>query len=338
MNKWFLLGIILLTWFAAPTSAQQRPQYTQYLLNQYLLNPALSGIENYTDVKLGYRQQWSGFEDAPKTSFATIHWALGDEYLWQNPLSMGDDGKDPRSRSYLQDYSASPSHHGVGASIVSDKAGQLNMTIINLSYAYHMQIGQRLNLAVGAAAGASLTAIDVNKLMMENPADPALANARKTVTNPDLSIGLWLYGRDFFAGFSAQQLIPAKLNFSGEELYNTGRLVPHYFLTSGYRLPLGENIDIIPSAMLKYAANTPLSADLNMKITFDRRIWLGAGYRQGDALSVMAGINVSHLINVTYSYDSTTSGINRVSNGSHEIVLGLLLNNVYKVVCPQRSW
>ena len=34
------------------TQAQQKPHYTQYILNQYILNPALTGIENYTDIKV----------------------------------------------------------------------------------------------------------------------------------------------------------------------------------------------------------------------------------------------------------------------------------------------
>ena len=40
--------------------AQQKPHYTQYILNNYILNPALTGIENYTDVKMSARDQWVG--------------------------------------------------------------------------------------------------------------------------------------------------------------------------------------------------------------------------------------------------------------------------------------
>jgi hypothetical protein len=90
--------------------AQQRPQYTQYIFNNYLLNPALSGIENYVDFKAGFRKQWSGIDDAPQTTFASAHWNLGRDYLWKNPLSMPEDSDDPMSRNYMQNYTASPSH------------------------------------------------------------------------------------------------------------------------------------------------------------------------------------------------------------------------------------
>jgi type IX secretion system PorP/SprF family membrane protein len=335
MKKWLLLLILCAH---VRLYAQQRPQYTQYLLNSYLLNPALSGIENYTDVKLGYRQQWAGLQDAPKTAFVSAHWALGDEYLWSNALSFEGDGNDPRSRSYTQNYTASPAHHGVGFLAVSDKAGQLSTTTFDVSYAYHMQLGNKLNLSMGVAGGLSRVAIDINALLLENPRDPALNNAANAQLLPDLSVGMWLYGANFFSGLSVQQILPQKLSFSGNEQYNTGKQVPHVFLNSGYKFYLAEDLNITPSILFKYIPNVPLSVDVNVKMGFKDRIWIGAGYRKQDALNMMAGFNINHLFNLTYSYDVTTSTLNQVSRGSHEIVLGLLLNNVYKVFCPQRQW
>ncbi|HEX4850124.1 MAG TPA: type IX secretion system membrane protein PorP/SprF, partial [Puia sp.] len=45
-------------------SAQQQPYYTQYILNNFILNPALAGIENYWDCKVSYRNQWVGLNGA----------------------------------------------------------------------------------------------------------------------------------------------------------------------------------------------------------------------------------------------------------------------------------
>ncbi|MFI5453507.1 type IX secretion system membrane protein PorP/SprF [Pedobacter sp. UC225_61] len=76
MKKSYYL-IIFIIGISLSSFGQQRPQYTQYIFNNYLLNPALSGIENYTDFKAGYRKQWSGIEGAPQTTFAAAHWSLG---------------------------------------------------------------------------------------------------------------------------------------------------------------------------------------------------------------------------------------------------------------------
>jgi len=319
-------------------TAQQRPQYTQYIFNNYLLNPALSGIENYVDFKAGYRKQWSGINDAPETSFASAHWNLGDDYLWKNPLSLPEKGDDPMSQNYMQNYTASPAHHGMGATVVIDKAGPISRLDANLTYAYHLQLSGTLNLSVGAAAGISRIGLDVGSLTFENPNDPALNNAITSQVKPDLALGVWLYGARFFAGASVQQILPQKLSFTTDPIYNMGKDVPHAFLTAGYKFALDESISVIPSFMLKYVEPTPLSIDANLKFAFKDRFWIGGSYRHDDSFAGMAGVNISRLVNLTYSYDFTTSALSNVSYGSHEIVLGLQLNNVYQVMSSMRMW
>lgn len=318
--------------------AQQRPQYSQYILNNYLLNPALSGIENYTDIKIGYRNQWAGLENAPKTSFVTANWALGKEYLWSNALSFEEDGDNPMSRSYMQNYTASPAHHGVGFTAVRDKAGQLSTLTFNLTYAYHLRLSDQLNMSLGVAAGVTNIDLDINALQFENGNDPALNNAIGTQLKPDLSSGIWIYGARFFSGISVQQILPQKLSFTRSPGENTGKQVPHFFVTGGYKVSVDDDISIIPSVMLKQIQALPTSLDFNVKAAFKDKFWLGASLRKDDSYTAMAGFNLGHFVNLTYAYDFTTSQLNQVSNGSHEIVLGFLLNNVYKVICPQRMW
>lgn len=324
--------------FAGKVLAQQKPQYTQYIFNNYLLNPALSGIENYTDFKAGYRKQWSGINNSPQTTFASAHWNLGSEYLWKNPLSQPEKGDDPMSGNYMQNYTASPAHHGMGATVVLDKAGPISRLDANLTYAYHLQLSGTWNLSVGAAAGITRIGLDVNALTLENPNDPALSNTVTNQVKPDLSMGVWLYGAKFFAGASVQQILPQKLSFTTDRRYNTGKEVPHIFVTAGYKWMIDEQIAAIPSFMVKYVSPTPLSVDANLKLAFKDRVWIGGSYRHNDSFSAMAGLNVSRLVNLTYSYDFTTSQLNQVSYGSHEIVLGLQLNNVYQVMSSMRMW
>ena len=333
--------IIFLTCFVCfRLSAQQKPQYTQYIFNQYLLNPALSGIENYIDFKAGFRKQWSGITDAPQTSFVSAHWALGDNHLWSNALtSFPEQTGDPMDRNYTQNYTSSPAHHGMGVTVVQDKAGPLSRLDANLTYAYHLQLSNSFNLSVGDAAGVSSIKLDVNALTFpDSQTDPALSNAIVSQLKPDLSIGIWLYGARVFAGVSAQQVLGQRLNFTNSDNYNLGKEVPHFFATAGYKFFLDDQIAAIPSVMVKYVQPSPVSYDLNMKIAFKDKLWLGGSYRRDDSFSAMAGFNIGKMVNLTYSYDFTTSELNTVSNGSHEIVLGLLLNNIYKVPSYIKMW
>lgn len=303
-----------------------------------MLNPALSGIENYTDFKGGFRRQWAGIQDGPQTTFASAHWALGNEYLWKNPLSMPEKGEHPMSDNYMQNYTASPAHHGVGATVVLDKAGPLSRLDANLTYAYHLQLSGTLNLSMGVAAGLTRFNLNASQLELEDPFDPALRNTVIAQYKPDLAIGVWLYGARFFAGASVQQILPQKLSFTTDASYNQGATVPHAFATMGYKFSLDETISVTPSFMVKYISPLPLSIDANVKMSFRDRFWIGASYRQKDSYSALAGFNFSRLLNLTYAYDFTTSGLNQVSSGSHEIVLGIQLNNVYHAVSTMRMW
>ncbi|MDR6782960.1 type IX secretion system PorP/SprF family membrane protein [Pedobacter africanus] len=320
-------------------TAQQRPQYTQYLFNNYLLNPAISGIENYADVKAGFRKQWAGIEGAPQTSFLTAHWNLGGGYLWRNALSLPDKGDDPMSRNYMQNYTSSPAHHGMGVTAVYDETGPLSRLDASLTYAYHLQLSNTFNLSVGIAAGISRIALDANALHFEDQINErAVSNQLLSQLKPDLGFGLWLYSGRLFAGASVQQVLSQKLSFTSDPNYNSGKEVPHFFVTAGYRMYIDDVISATPSIMFKQVSPTPASIDVNLKMAFKDRFWVGGSYRKDDSFSALAGINISKLINLTYAYDFTTSGLNQVSNGSHEIVLGLQLNNVYEVFSGTRMW
>jgi type IX secretion system PorP/SprF family membrane protein len=329
----------LLMAYTVLCNAQQRPQYTQYVFNNYLLNPAISGIENYTDIKAGFRKQWAGIEGAPQTSFLTAHWNLGGAYLWRNALSLPDKGDDPMSRNYMQNYTSSPAHHGMGVMAVYDEAGPLSRLDASLTYAYHLQLSNTFNLSVGLAAGISRIALDANALHFDVPVNErAVSSQLLNQLKPDLGFGLWLYSGRLFAGASVQQVLSQKLSFTSDPNYNSGKEVPQFFITAGYRMYIDDVISATPSIMFKQVSPTPASIDVNLKVALKDRFWVGGSYRKDDSFSALAGINISKLINLTYAYDFTTSDLNQVSNGSHEIVLGLQLNNVYEVFSGARMW
>ena len=320
-------------------SAQQKPQYTQYVFNNYLLNPAVAGIENYTDVKAGYRSQWTGLQGAPVTSYLTINAPLGRNFLEGDATAFpATGGINPSSRLYTQNYMAAEPHHGIGAQIISDQAGPINQTTIAASYAYHLGLAANLNLAAGVSAGLNHISLNTSLITLENPLDPAISNGNNSQWKPDLSVGVWLYSSNYYFGASVQQLIPQNLYFSTNNSYNQSKTVPQYFATAGVKIFMTDEITFLPSILLKVINPTPITYDINGKFSFSDKFWFGGSYRHKDSFGVLAGVNISSFINVGYSYDITTSALNTVSNGTHEIVIGLLLNNRYKVTCPQHTF
>ena len=76
MKRLLTAGIIMFG-LTAQLQAQQKPHYTQYVVNPFVINPAITGIDNYTDLKMSVRDQWVGIKGAPMTSYLTIHGPIG---------------------------------------------------------------------------------------------------------------------------------------------------------------------------------------------------------------------------------------------------------------------
>jgi type IX secretion system PorP/SprF family membrane protein len=135
------------------------------------------------------------------------------------------------------------------------------------------------------------------------------------------------------------QIIPQKVAFADYEVRKTdGKFVPHLFATAGYRLFVGEDFNLIPSVMVKYINPLPTQVDINTKLQYQDLAWIGASYRTGEGFAGMLGVNVSNTFNIGYSYDYTTSRLNTVSKGTHEIMVGFLLGNKYGDWCPKNVW
>ncbi len=326
--------------------AQQQPHYTQYVINNYILNPAISGIENYTDIKLSHRHQWVGAfnGDEPVTTYFTMHMPLGKKDYRTTATSFAMDGSNPRGKNYWEDYTAAAPHHGIGVKIINDRTGPLNRFGAYASYAYHLGIGPKTSLAAGFEVGMRNLTLNSSKLVFDpnNPVavDPSVGNATElNQFKPDFGAGLWLYSANYFAGISAQQIIPQNVVFVDNAVTTeTGKFVPHIFATAGYRFFVSQDITAIPSIMAKFVQPLPTQVDLNMKFQWRDRFWAGAGYRFQDGFNAMLGLNVSNTFNVSYSYDYTTSRINTISRGTHEIVVGFLLGNKYGDWCPRNVW
>ena len=321
--------------------AQQKPHYTQYILNQYIVNPALAGIENYTDVKLSHRHQWVGIQDAPVTSYFTIHSPIGKQDYKTTATSFETPGENPRGKNYWEDYTASAPHHGIGLQIIRDVTGPLSNTSAYATYAYHLGLSSQTSLAAGFGVGFNNYSLDVNKLQFSDfQVDPAIySGGILNNWRMDLTAGLYLYSANYFIGLSAQQVIPQKIDFSNKYVRpQEGRTVPHVFATAGYRFLIGTDFNLIPSLMVKYVDPLPVQVETNFKLQYLDKMWVGASYRYEDGFAGMLGVNVSNTFNVGYSYDYTTSRLNNFSKGTHELVVGFLIGNRYPDSCPRNVW
>src|SRR6056297_3039664 len=155
-------GIIVMVYLvfavAGHVQAQQVPLYSQYMLNGFLLNPAIAGAEGYTAVNLTAREQWIGFKDAPGTyalSFQTR--LLKNSYISRN--------SSVRKR---RRYSSRSGNVGLGGYIFNDRNGAVERTGIKASYAYHIFM-QNSQLSFGLSLTAYQFRLDDDKIRLEDP-------------------------------------------------------------------------------------------------------------------------------------------------------------------------
>ena len=342
MKSKVLLAVALLVCVVG-AKAQQRPHYTQYILNNYIINPAVAGIENYTDIKISHRHQWVGLQDAPVTTYLTIHSPLSrTDYDRTTATTVGPSNENPRGRAYWQEYTKADPHHGVGFTMINDRTGPLNRFAAYGTWAYHLGIAERTSVSVGVSAGVQNWTLNSGKLYFGQafPVDPAVAGSGYlNKLRPDVNAGVWLYSANYFVGLAAQNIVPSKLRFAEDTVrLEDGRIVPHMFLQAGYRLFLNDDFSLLPSFTLRYVNPSPIGVDLNAKLQYRDLVWAGMNYRYNDGYAAMVGLNISSALNLGYSYDFTTSRLNTVSRGTHEIVVGFLLGNRYSDWCPRNLW
>lgn len=304
--------------------AQQRPHYSQYLQNMSVLNAAVTGLNAGMDLRLGVRSQWQGLENAPKTGYVTF----------STPISFGGDMAnyrasdlgvtEPETKDDMFDYTASMPHHGLGILFLNDKVGPLNRVTANLTYAYHLAMGDRANLSVGVGLGVSRLGINTQALVFDEADDPVVGTSSAEINKytPDLNAGLYFYTSNFYFGASMQQIIRNKIDFDGN--FSTGKDVAHYFVTSGFKFWLNNDFSVTPSVMLKIVSPLPKAFDFNLKFAYRNTFWVGGGYRKNDAFFGNVGFNIANAVEVGYAYDYTTSELNTVSSGSHELTLRVL--------------
>jgi type IX secretion system PorP/SprF family membrane protein len=324
--KKFSILFLLFTLYATSLVAQQRMQFSQYMVNQYILNPAAGGTDNNLDLAAGYRKQWTTFSGSPETFYFSGHLPI-------------------RAAKKPSKKNANAPFHSAGTFIYSDKAGPLTKTSFLLSYGYNIALFRKYRLAMGLFGGVLNMRLDNSQLKFDQEGE-VLTSYNKVL--PDASAGFWFYNDKLFAGLSMNQLF-----YNGVQFYKeTGYLVYHYYLTGGYKIPLGyarsskgaADFYLVPSVLLKYGGwGTAPSLDLNVKLNYTNLFWVGSSYRIGDAAVALAGIKIpakeNGALEIGYAYDYPLSKINAYTTGSHEIILRYThtLKNS-GVVCPERFW
>jgi len=303
--KTFAGGLFLAVCSLGGISAQQLPQFSQYMFNGLHVNPGYAGYKGEPYLQSTYRSQWTDFPGAPKTLTLTA------------------------------DLSANEGLMGFGLSLLSDQLGPARTSSGLLTYAYRIQTGDESYLGLGLSGGVSEYAIDGSMLNPNDFDDVHIPEGRVNFFTPNLNTGIFFHTPRLYAGLSAYNLV-GKNSLAKEDIALAYHHI-HYYLTAGVMVPLSDNVQFKPSFLLRTTSQGPSNLDLNGMFLFMERLWLGASYRtnvnfndnenfgelsQRNAVAMIAEIFATKNLRFGYAYDHNTNVLSGSGNNSHEVSVG----------------
>lgn len=315
MRKTIHLFVLLILIVHNIARAQQDPNYTTYMFNKLVFNPACAGSNDHLALNLVHRRQWMGLDGAPATFAFSAHTPMRNE------------------------------HVGLGVSLLKEKIGPTGNFDLNIAYVYRIPVGTKYKLAIGIQAGMANWYADFFDVVVEHGSDPVYQN-RYSRWLPNFGAGLYLYGKNFFAGISAPKLVEHDLRAAKDEnLPINAKLYRHYYATLGGAIPLGEGRVVMrPSLLLRSSAlfsryydddglrsiGSPTAVDLSCAFFFQETIWLGLSHRSalqlgkssGDSFDVLVAWYLRNGLRMGMTYDIVTNKLSAISDGSIEIMVG----------------
>lgn len=297
-----LYAYIFFILLAARCLAQQTPSYTQFVLNQYALNPAVAGTNIGLEATVGSRIQWVGMPNAPLTNFGSV------TFGWRKNFSYRG-------------------HHGVGFYAEDDRQGMFGAKSVYVSYAYHLRIFTGLHIGAGISAG--VRRMSMNQIMYDSN-DPALTFQKSSgLLYPDIIPGFRIYTKKLFFDISARQLYVNRIKQGSFQIGSNGaKLDPTIIFSVKRRFVLGSNAwTLVPAAMMQYEVHSVPYIQGNCMLFYQHRVGVGASMRGTAFASAILQVRILKNIIGGFAYDYPTNKLNAAGANSFEIMLNFKPGN-----------
>lgn len=304
-----IILLILLGTFSS--NAQQDPQYTQYMYNTEVVNPAYAGSRDALSFGMLLRTQWVSLDGAPKTGTFTV----------SSPIGALD-------------------NMGLGLAIVHDQIGPATESNINVDYSYSITTSEKSELSFGLKAGLDILDVDYTKLNIFDQSDPRFQSNVDNKLQPQIGAGVYFNTDKFYAGLSVPNFLTTE-HFDSSSLDNASNASVaserlHYFLIAGYVFDISDNLKFKPATLVKAVSGSPLQWDASANFLINDKFTVGAAYRWGAALSAMLGFQASEQIFIGFGYDYQSTDLEEYSNGSYELMLRFeLFKKPERVLTPR---
>lgn len=291
--------VCLLVWIATPVVAQKDAQFSLFQLNSLFINPAAAGADGLTKIQVAHRTQYVGYQ----STYADNGGALSTQ---------------------LVSFSMPVKNFGIGFYALNDKSGPRNDQDFKIAASYHFPLAGG-NLFVGANAGIYRQAIDYDQLRARDPDDDLIKSGTISELNPDVGAGARFVSDAFHVGLSVAHLLQPKYSLGSETATNP--LPMTAYLNAGLNIEMGYMVEIQPIVLVK-AYTASVSAEGGATLTYNKKYWVGATYRQQDTYFIlMGGISLlaDQSLRLSGAYDMVVGGNKQKSPSSFEVMLSYAL-------------
>lgn len=283
------LSLFLLVFLITICKAQQFPIYTQYMFDPYLINPSMVGMTRKSEVNLLYRQQWTGFDNGPKTIQFDYQHAIDNRMAF-------------------------------GVNIFDDKSILLSSTSVMATFGYKVPLASEHIIGFGLSGGFFSNRIKIEDIPDIDANDPAILNSRANNFSFDGQFGVNYNFRNLYVGFSLIRLIDHK-TFSEDALQNIkfGELKNKVIFAS-YKFRLSDQISLQPNFSYRFTTDNLNFYETSAIFSFKDLIGVGGGYRESFGPTALVRLNIKDL-QVGYAYDFPSNQYSVSTGGSNEIQL-----------------
>ncbi|MEZ5059455.1 MAG: type IX secretion system membrane protein PorP/SprF [Saprospiraceae bacterium] len=277
--------------------AQQEPQFTQFMYNKLVYNPAYAGSNEATCIQGFYRTQWIGIEGAPTSMLVSFNMPLTNQRV------------------------------GLGGTIYRNTIGIQENIGAEASYAYRFQVGNGF-LGIGAMASVKLLRANFGETDPIQQNDGAIPANLQSKFVPNFGVGAYYHNQRFFVGLSVPRLLQNNIDFADEDRV-ISREIRHIYAMGGVAIPLSDNVKLQPQVLLKYVDGAPFDADANLSLILLDRYMLGASYRLGgskrsgigESVDIILGAQITNNLFLSFGYDITLSELKNYNDGTIEVLL-----------------
>ncbi len=295
IRRYFIFAFVFISFQVV---AQQYPWWTQYRSNQSLFNPAFCGTKRVIDARINYRNQWLGYEGAPKTYALSLNARLVKGRV------------------------------GIGGFAFKDDIGPFRNLYSALTAAYHLKFPDS-ELSLGVQGNYMQYKFVGTNVTLRNQQDKAVNQYVTDKTgNYDFSFGLLYYNDRFHIGIGANNVSTSKLEFYKKDTLKKGFYTnaAHYCFSAGFNWSDNPDFLFENSLLAVYVPGFNASIDYTVRMHMKKSLIAGFSFRLNDAIALQLGYTIKDMVQICYSYDIVTSPLRKYQKGSHEITIAFSSN------------